>query len=82
MPRTERDSLGTLEIADHLYYGIQTARAIENFPVSGILASPDLVRAYVLIKQAAAEANMELGLLDSALGKAIVDAAKKALDLR
>jgi len=81
MPRTERDSLGTLEIPDSVYYGIQTARAIENFPVSGMKAHPELVRAYVLLKQAVAEANVDLGTLDPTLGKAIVHAAKKALDL-
>jgi aspartate ammonia-lyase len=81
MPRTERDSLGTLELPDHVYYGVQTARAIENFPVSGMRAHPELVRAYVLLKQAAAQANMDLGVLDPVPGKAIFDAAKRALDL-
>jgi len=80
MARIERDSLGTLELPDDAYYGIQTARALKNFPVSGMRASPELIRAYVLIKQAAAEANVELGVLDPALGEAIVRAAVRALD--
>jgi len=81
MPRTEHDWLGTLDVPDHVYYGIQTARAVENFPVSGTHADPELVRAYVLLKQAAAMANMDLDVLDTHLGKTIVDAAKAALDL-
>jgi aspartate ammonia-lyase len=79
MPRTERDALGELELPDEAYYGIQTARAIANFPVSGIREPPDLLRAYVLIKKAAALTNMELKLLDKVKGGAIVKAADEIL---
>jgi len=79
MPRTERDALGELTLPDEAYYGVQTARAVANFPVSGAGASPDLVRAYAFIKKAAALANVELKVLDSEKGKAIVRAADEIL---
>ena len=58
--RTERDPLGELDVPASAYYGIQTARAVENFPISGLHAPPDLVTATVLVKKAAAEANRDL----------------------
>ena len=79
MPRKERDSLGELELPDDVYYGIQTARAIRNFPVSGIRERPELIRAYVLLKKAVALSNMELGILDGERGKAIIKAADVVL---
>ena len=74
-PRVERDSLGELGLPDSAYYGIQTARAIVNFPVSGRTQPAVLIRAYVLVKKAAALVNMELGVLDEPRGEAIVRAA-------
>ncbi len=62
--RTEKDSLGTKEIPASVYYGIQTARAVENYPISGIRAHPTLIRAIGMVKEAAAEANRGLGLVD------------------
>ena len=55
--RTERDPLGELEVPADAYYGVQTARAVENFPISGLRAPADLVTATILVKKAAAEAN-------------------------
>ena len=55
--RPEKDSLGTKQIPANVYYGIQTARAVENYPISGMRAHPTLIRAFGMIKQAAAEAN-------------------------
>ena len=55
--RTEKDSLGTKEIPANVYYGIQTVRAMENFPISGMRAHPTLIHAMGMIKQAAAEAK-------------------------
>ena len=52
--RTERDSLGTKRIPADAYYGIQTFRAVENFPISGLRMPVELVRAYTFIKKAAA----------------------------
>ena len=73
--RTEKDSLGTREIPSTAYYGIQTLRAVENYPISGMRAHPTLIRAFGMVKQAAAEANKELGLLDEKRASAIIQAA-------
>jgi aspartate ammonia-lyase len=77
--RTERDPLGEHAVPAGAYYGIQTARAVENFPISGLRAHPDLVTATVLIKKAAALANMTLGRLHQDVGEAIVAAADEVL---
>ena len=62
------------------YYGIQTLRATENFPVSGIKAPLPFVKAYVLVKKAAALANSEVGWLNEERKKAIVQACDEILD--
>jgi len=77
--RTERDPLGELQVPADAYYGIQTLRAAENFPISGFTASPDLIVATVLIKKAAAEANRTLGRLDADRADAIVRACDEIL---
>jgi len=77
--RTEKDTLGTLEVPAEAYYGIQTARAIVNFPISGLKPHPALVWATLTIKMSAAMANMETGRLPRELGDAIVMASKEAL---
>jgi fumarate hydratase class II len=77
--RIERDPLGELKVPAAAYYGVQTARAVENFPISGLRAQPDLVTATVLIKKAAAEANAQLGRLDHDVAGAIVRAADEIL---
>src|SRR6478672_12001663 len=64
--RTEHDPLGDLQVPADAYYGVQTQRAVENFPISGLRASSDLVTATVLVKKAAAEANVSLGPLNPA----------------
>jgi len=78
--RTEKDSLGEKKVPDQVYYGIQTLRAIENFPISGYTAPKVFVKAYVMIKKAAALANMELGILDKRLGNAIIKACDEVLN--
>jgi aspartate ammonia-lyase len=78
--RTERDPLGSKAVPADAYYGIQTARALENFPISGLRAPAVLVDATVLIKKAAAHANMTLGRLDSRIGGVIVRAADEVLN--
>ena len=75
--RTEKDSLGTKEIPADVYYGIQTARAVENFPISGLRAHPSLIRAIAMVKEAAALANRELGLVDEKTANAIIEASKE-----
>ncbi len=77
--RQEKDSIGEKEIPDEAYYGIQTCRAVENFPISGRRERPELIKAYVLLKKAAAITNMELGTLDNVRGEAIVKAADELL---
>ena len=77
--RTERDPLGEYAVPAAAYYGIQTARALENFPISGLRAQPDLVTATVLIKKAAAQANVALDRLEARIGEAIVRAADEIL---
>jgi aspartate ammonia-lyase len=75
--RNEKDSLGNKEIPAEVYYGIQTARAVENFPISGLRAHPTLIRAIAMVKEAAALANRELGLVDEKTANAIIEAAKE-----
>src|SRR5215472_13198261 len=75
--RLEKDSIGTKEIPVDVYYGIQTLRAVENFPISGMRAHPTLIRAIGLVKQAAAEANKSLGLVDDKRADAIMRAAQE-----
>src|SRR5947208_16777649 len=77
--RTEKDSLGELQVPAGAYYGVQTQRAVENFPISGLKAPAPLVTATVLIKQACARANATLGRLDQAVATAIVQAADEIL---
>ncbi len=78
--RIETDAMGEMEVPQSAYYGAQTARAISNFPVSGITLPPDFISAMGMIKLAAAETNMELGLLKKRTGNAIVKAAKEVID--
>jgi aspartate ammonia-lyase len=77
--RTERDPLGELKVPADAYYGVQTARAVDNFPISGLRAPADLITATVLVKKAAAETNAELGRLDRSIARAIVSAADEIL---
>jgi aspartate ammonia-lyase len=77
--RTERDPLGEFSVPADAYYGIQTARAVANFPISGLRAPTDLVVAAVLVKKGAAQANAALGRLDAAIADAIVRAADEVL---
>ena len=62
------------------YYGAQTARAMDNFPISGMRAHPHLIRALGMVKRAAAEANKELGLVDAKRADAIIQAAQEVID--
>ena len=65
--RSEHDLLGDRDVPAHVYYGVHTLRALENFPITGspISVYPELIKALACIKQAAAQANHELGLLDA-----------------
>src|SRR4051812_31534145 len=77
--RTERDPLGELNVPSDAYYGVQTARAVQNFPISGLRAPADLITATVLVKKAAAEVNRDLGRLDGTIAAAIITAADDIL---
>ena len=77
--RIERDPLGEHAVPADAYYGIQTVRAVENFPISGLRAPAELVTATVLVKKAAAQANIALARLDRRVGEAIVQAADEIL---
>jgi aspartate ammonia-lyase len=78
--RLEKDSIGPKEIPADVYYGIQTARAVENFPISGMRAHPTLISAFGMVKRAAAEANRSLGLVDDKRADAIIQAAQEVAD--
>ncbi|MEM9267062.1 MAG: lyase family protein, partial [Cyanobacteria bacterium P01_F01_bin.13] len=77
--RIEKDSMGEKEIPAEAYYGIQTLRAVENFPISGLKPLPTYVDACLLIKKAAAIANGELDCISTELSQAIVAAADEIL---
>ncbi|WP_322904727.1 aspartate ammonia-lyase [Paenibacillus campi] len=77
--RIEKDFLGTKEVPDEAYYGIQTLRAVENFPITGQKLHPELIRAMAMVKKGAALANMELSRLYGPKGEAIVQAADEIL---
>ncbi|HSE94553.1 MAG TPA: aspartate ammonia-lyase [Methylomirabilota bacterium] len=81
MPRIEHDFLGNREIPDDVYYGVQTLRATENFPISGVLLRrfPEFVNALAYVKKAAALANAELGVLPKPQKDAIVAACDEIL---
>src|SRR5262249_4586506 len=80
--RKERDPIGELDVPANAYYGVQTQRAVENFPISGMRAPADLITATILVKKAAAQANASLGRLDPVVADAIVAAADDVLSGR
>ena len=77
--RIEKDSMGERQLPDDVYYGIQTLRATENFPISGIKPLPTYVDACLLIKKATAIANGELGCITEEISQAIVSAVDEIL---
>src|SRR5579872_4593685 len=78
--RSEKDSLGYKDVPANAYYGVQTARAVDNYPISGMRAHPTLIRAIGMVKQAAAEANKSLGLVEDRRADAIAAAAKEVIE--
>ena len=77
--RTERDPLGAMDVPAEALYGVQTARAVQNFPISGLRPLEPFVVAHVWIKKAAALTHKETGRLDARLADAIVAAADEVL---
>ncbi|GIV59812.1 class II fumarate hydratase [Rhodocaloribacter litoris] len=78
--RIEKDSLGEVQVPAEALYGAQTQRALENFPISGLRFPRRFIEALGLIKQAAAVANRDLGLLDPEKAEAIIAAARQVVD--
>ena len=78
--RSEKDSMGTIQVPDNAYYGAQTQRAVENFPISGITLSISMIQAFGIIKRSAAIVNFKLGILDEERKNAIVQAADEIID--
>src|SRR3954471_6704567 len=78
--RIEKDSMGEMSVPADALYGAQTQRAIENFPISDLRFPREFIRAIALIKLAAVQTNMKLGLLDRKLGRAIEAAAREVGD--
>ena len=77
--RIEKDSMGEMEVPADALYGAQTARALDNFPISGIRFPRPFIRAMGMIKERAARVNMELGLLDRHRAMAIMEAAEEVV---
>lgn len=78
--RMERDFLGEKEVPAEAYYGIQTLRAVENFPITGYRIHGELIQAIAMVKKAAALANTEIKRLTSGIGEAIIAAAQEIID--
>ena len=78
--RIERDSMGEMRVPANAYYGAQTARAVDNFPISSLRFSRGFIAALGYVKAAAARANVQLKLLDARRGKAIEQAAREVAE--
>ena len=78
--RIEKDSLGEVKVPANAYYGAQTQRAVQNFPISTLRFPRLFIEALGIIKQAAAKANRDLGLLDPSKAEAIIDVAQRVID--
>jgi fumarate hydratase, class II len=78
--RTERDSMGDMQVPDDALYGASTARAVRNFPISGMTLPRPFLRALGLIKEAAALTNKDLGFLDAQMATAVAQAAREVAD--
>ena len=78
--RTEKDSIGCVEIAADRYWGAQTQRSLQNFEIGWERMPLEVVRAMAVVKKAAAKVNMDIGKLDGKLGEAIITAATEVID--
>ena len=78
--RKEKDSLGTKNVPENVYYGVQTLRAAENFNITGLNMHPEIINSLAYIKKAAAITNCEVGLLDKNIAHAIVTACDEILE--
>ena len=80
--REEKDTMGSVRVPADAYYGAQTQRAAENFPISGITMPPEFIHSLAMIKKHAAQVNLQLGLLEEETAAAIMQAAGEALEGR
>jgi aspartate ammonia-lyase len=78
--RTEKDSIGTKEIPEDVYYGVQSLRAAENFRITGLSIHPEIINSLAQIKKAAAITNCEVGLLEKKIADAIVKACDEIIE--
>src|SRR4029453_627537 len=78
--RTEKDSMGEMNVPADVYYGAQTARAVENFPISDLRLQQRFITAIGLVKWAAAEVNHRLGILDEQRSRLLQQAAQEVID--
>ena len=78
--RIEKDFLGAKEVPEHAYYGIQTLRAVENFPITGYRIHPELIKGMAMVKKAAAKANMDVGRLYESIAEAVMKAADEMIE--
>ena len=78
--RTEKDSIGTKDIPEGVYYGVQSLRAAENFRITGLSMHPEIINSLAQIKKAAAITNCESGLLDKHIAEAVVKACDEILE--
>ncbi|MES0362915.1 MAG: class II fumarate hydratase [Desulfobacteria bacterium] len=77
--RIEKDTMGEVRVPAHVYYGAETQRAVDNFPVSGLRLPRVFIKAIGIIKKYAAQTNKELGLLDPKIAKAVMAAADEVV---
>ncbi|MEK9198280.1 aspartate ammonia-lyase [Ureibacillus sp. FSL E2-3493] len=78
--RIEKDFLGEKEIPKDAYYGVQTMRAVENFPITGYRIHPELIKSLGIVKKAAALANIEVGMLSKEIGQYIIQACDEVIE--
>lgn len=78
--RIEKDFLGTKEVPSDAYYGIQTLRAVENFPITHYRVHPELIKALAIVKKAAALANLDVHRISTSIGEVIAEAAQEVID--
>ncbi|MDP4162879.1 MAG: aspartate ammonia-lyase [Bacillota bacterium] len=78
--RIEKDFLGEKQVPIHAYYGVQTLRAVENFPITGYRIETSLIKAMAIVKKAAALANHEIGQMEEKIASAIIMASEEVID--
>ena len=78
--RLEADSIGTKQLPEDVYYGVQSLRAAENFRITGLTMHPEIINSLAYIKKACAITNCEVGVLDKKIANAIVQACDEIID--